>query len=90
MSWTAPSRPSSKGNRDGAGNLQGVEMPKPLVNVQKGAQKTTTTRRYQDTVRHEAGDKEAQRRMKGGQGIKARPPSRPAETRPQVKDGRRE
>ena len=34
-----PARPISVGTRDGAGNIQGVEMPWPLISAQKGAKK---------------------------------------------------
>ena len=52
----ALARTSSEGMTAGAGNFQGVEIPRPLINVQNGAQKkTTTTRRHQEMWRHRIG-----------------------------------
>ena len=49
-------RPSSAGMGAGEGDFQGVEIPRPIKNAQKGSQTNTTTPiRHQETVRNRSG-----------------------------------
>ena len=64
MDQTAPAWPISARTRGGAGNCQGVEMLRPLVSAQKGAQNMTN---YQKTPRYGA-EQEHVRRNHGGGG----------------------